>query len=217
MDRSDSSCLFSGNSGHSSIPIAADSSPKSTSLSFQDIEAIVKQVLSNSGTLSTALSVTSGTSSWFFDSACCNHMTSESTLFSTTASASHLPAIHTADGSSMHVSSVGHITTSHLSLPNTYLITKLALNLISIGQLCELSLTVLFSATGCIVQDPKTGQTLGIGRKHGRLYELISLRIPSQSTPPTPIASSAKGSLELWHSRLGHVSLSRLRPLASKI
>ena len=67
------------------------------------------------------------------------------------------------------------------------------------------------------MQDPKTGQTLGIGRKHGRLYELISLHIPSQLSPPSSHAASAstQSSLELWHSRLGHMSLSRLRPLAS--
>lgn len=85
-----------------------------------------KQVLSNSGTHhSTALSVTSGTSSWFFDSACCNHMTSDSTAFSSMSSNSHIPSIHTADGSHMPVSHVGHVSTSNLSLseiPISYLL-----------------------------------------------------------------------------------------------
>ena len=43
-----------------------------SSLTTADIEAIVQQVLSRT---STALSVTSGKQPWFFDTACCNHMT----------------------------------------------------------------------------------------------------------------------------------------------
>ena len=43
------------------------------------------------------------------------------------------------------------------------------------------------------------GQTLRIGRKHGSLYELISLRIPFEFSPPASIgaSTSAKGSIEL--------------------
>ena len=43
-----------------------------SSLTTADIEAVVQQVLSRT---STALSVTSGKQPWFFDTACCNHMT----------------------------------------------------------------------------------------------------------------------------------------------
>ena len=43
-----------------------------SSLTTADIEAIDQQVLSRT---STALSVTSGKQPWFFDTACCNHMT----------------------------------------------------------------------------------------------------------------------------------------------
>ena len=42
------------------------------SLTTADIEAVVHQVLFRT---STALSVTSGKQSWFFYTACCNHMT----------------------------------------------------------------------------------------------------------------------------------------------
>ena len=42
------------------------------SLTTVDIEAVVQQVLSR---ISTILFVTSGKQLWFFDTACCNHMT----------------------------------------------------------------------------------------------------------------------------------------------
>ena len=43
-----------------------------SSLTKADIEAVVQQVLFRT---STALSVTSGKQPWFFDTACCNHIT----------------------------------------------------------------------------------------------------------------------------------------------
>ncbi|KAG5542351.1 hypothetical protein RHGRI_022032 [Rhododendron griersonianum] len=126
-------------------------------LSFVFADILCKYgILSESGKNSTALSAATGTSSWFFDSACCNHMTSDSAIFSSKSHASHAPAIQTADGSHIHATHMGHISTSTISLSDTYLIPKLTLNLISVGQLCELGLNVIFSATGCHVQDPQT-------------------------------------------------------------
>ena len=43
-----------------------------SSLTTVDIESVIQQVLSRT---STALFVTSGKQPWFFDTACCNHMT----------------------------------------------------------------------------------------------------------------------------------------------
>ena len=83
------------------------------------------------------------------------------------------------NGSSMLVSHIGYVSVSNLSLSNTFLIPKLTLNLLSVGQLCELGLNVIITSSGCSVQDPKMGQTLGIGRKVGLLFELVNLHIPS--------------------------------------
>ncbi|KAH7845384.1 hypothetical protein Vadar_001385 [Vaccinium darrowii] len=187
-------------------------------VSKSDIKAIVKQVLLNSGTPpSTALSMTSGSSSWFFDSACCNHMTFDSTLFSSKSSTANTRVVHRANGSHMHVSHVGSVVTTNATLSDTYLILTLTLNLISVGQLCDLGLTITFSRTGCHVQDPQTGKILGIGRKTGRLFKLINLHLPPHLTSTVqPVASvSSNPSIGLWHSRLGHMSISRLRSLVS--
>lgn len=200
------------------LPLLLIISNYPSTIGADDIEAIVRQVLSSSGTPpSTALSVTTGCSSWFFDSSCCNHMTSDPNIFSSRTPASNILTIHTADGAPMHVTHTGLVSTFTLSLANTYLIPKLTLNPISIGQLCGLGLTVLFSSSGCLVQDPRMGTTLGISRKQGHLFELIHLRIPSHiSTPVRSAAStSTTSSLVLWHSRLGHVSFDHLRLLVS--
>ncbi|XP_010270824.1 PREDICTED: uncharacterized protein LOC104607033 [Nelumbo nucifera] len=98
----------------------------------------------------------------------------------------------------------GTISTPRLSLPNTFLVPQLSLNLISVGQLCELGLEIHFSSRGRTVQDPQTGKIIGTGRKVGRLFELSSLQLPSLVVA---ITSS------VWHARLGHISTSRLGSL----
>ena len=61
-----------------------------SSLTTADIEVIIQQVLSRT---SIALSVTSGKQSWFFDIACCNHMTTDESQFFDKAPLEHLITI----------------------------------------------------------------------------------------------------------------------------
>lgn len=176
----------------STIPFPPNTYPP---VSKSDIEAIIKQVLLNSGTPpSAALSMTSGSSSWFFDSACCNHMTFDSTIFSSNSSSANTHVLHTADGSHMHVSHVKSVVTTNATLFDTYLIPTLTLNLISVGQLCDLGLTITFSRTGCQVQDPQTGKILRIGCKTRRLFELINLHLSPHLTSTAQPAASVSSS-----------------------
>jgi hypothetical protein len=85
------------------------------------------------------------------------------------------PIIYTADSSHMSVSHIGTISSPDLTIPDTYLVSKLSLNLLSVGQFCELGLDLHFSNRGVDVQDPLMGKLLGTGRKIGRLFELCNL------------------------------------------
>uniref|UniRef100_A0A2N9HR29 Integrase catalytic domain-containing protein n=1 Tax=Fagus sylvatica TaxID=28930 RepID=A0A2N9HR29_FAGSY len=180
--------------------------------SIADLQALFSQVQALSSSASnSALSMTPGISSeWFLDSACCNHMTDNPHLTSA-HTPPVLPTITTADGS---VSHVGSISTPNLSISDVFCVPKLHLNLLSVGQLTELGLNLFFSSRGCLVQDSQTGQIVGSARKVGRLFELTSLHFPSSSVSAPVIAASA--SIELWHSRLGHVSLPRIQTLVSR-
>lgn len=200
--------------GLAAVASNEDSTVTSTPTTVGNLENLLKQILYASSSNSTALSTTSGNSPWLFDSGCCNHMTSQGSFFSTFLPDFNGPSIYTADGSQMQVSKCGKISTSTLTLPNTFFIPKLAFNLISVGQLCELGFELIFSANGCRVQDPQTGQTLGTGRKVGRLFELTSLHITSDHVSQL-CAASTTSALQLWHLRLGHASISKLRPLIS--
>jgi hypothetical protein len=183
--------------------------------SIADLQALFSQVQAPSSSASNpTLSVTPSISSeWFLDSACCNHMTDNPHLTSA-HTPPVLPTITTANGSAMTVSYVDSISTPNLSVSNVFCVPKLHLNLLSIGQLTELGLNLFFSFCGCLVQDSRTGQIVGTAHKVGRLFELTSLHFPSSSVSALVIATSA--SIELWHSRLGHVSLPRIQTLVSR-
>jgi hypothetical protein len=113
----------------------------------------------------------------------------------------------------MPVTHKGSISLSNLSLPYTYLIPKLSFNLISVGQLCDLGYELTFSSSGCRVQDPRTGQLIGTGCKTGRLFELTKLHVPQV---PNICAASKDTSIRLWHCRLAHSSIGKMRHLVSQ-
>ena len=88
-----------------------------SSFSMEDLQDIVNQVhLPTSSASNTALSTISGTSpTWLLDSVCCNHMTSSPIVVSSHTFTS-LPIIYTANGSPMHVSHLGNLSTPALSI-----------------------------------------------------------------------------------------------------
>ncbi|KAG9446566.1 hypothetical protein H6P81_012694 [Aristolochia fimbriata] len=184
----------------------------SSPLTAIDVQDMISKALSGLGqgtSYASALSAHSGKYSWIIHSGASCHMSSDLSLFvstSSSASASFSP-ICTADGSQLSVSSVGSICTpSGIRLSDVLYVPKLSLNLISVGQLCDLGFHVLFTSSGCQVQDPTSGKVLGTGRKVGRLFELEALDSLSRFPLNYSFTASYDSAFTLWHSRLGHVS-----------
>ena len=71
-------------------------------------------------------------------------MTLDESQFSDKAPLAHLISIYTADGTPMLVSHKGIISFPSLSLSDTCHIPKLSLSLLSVGQLFELGVDILF-------------------------------------------------------------------------
>ncbi|TYK03707.1 Retrovirus-related Pol polyprotein from transposon TNT 1-94 [Cucumis melo var. makuwa] len=138
-------------------------------------------------------------------------MTSNYSLMNTPSPTKSLPPIYVADGNCINITHMGIINTPSLNLPHTYCVPNLIFNLVSVGQLCDLGLTISLSSNGCQVQDPQTGQTIGTDRKVGRLFELLSLQVP----PPSISAPVTDSDTYQWHLRLGHASPEKLRHLIS--
>jgi hypothetical protein len=144
-------------------------------------------------------------------------MSLDSQLFSSVIPTTHVPLIQTANGSHISASHTGFVSTPTLSLSDTYLIPNLTLNFISVGQLCELGYDLWFGSSSCRVQDPRTNQVLGTGRRVRRMFELTSLHLPSTPTPPSSQVAHIASvfPLNLWHLRLCYVSVQKLRSLIS--
>ena len=135
----------------SSDPLVPIGPSLASSLTKADIKVVVQLVLSCTFI---ALSVTLSKQPWFFDTTCCNHMTPNESQFFDKTPLEHPITIYTTDGTPMPVSHKGTISSPCLSLSDTFHIPKLSLNLLSIAQLCELSIDLLFTNHGVDVQDP---------------------------------------------------------------
>ncbi len=184
-------------------------------LSSMELQKIITQAVQMAGnaSLSTTLSVLPGKSqTWLFDSACCNHMTPHSSLFSKLDPAPHPLNIHIADGSTIHRNSLGFVSTSNFSVLRVFYVHDLSYNLCSVGQLAELGYCLIFSYYGCIVQDSRTRQELGTGPRVGRMFPVNNLHLPPVAPASVAAATavvSSLPSLALWHSRLGHAPSTR--------
>ena len=131
-------------------PVSAQS--KSSDLTFtistDDLKNIIANVIHMVGnaSYSSSLSALSGMSpsSWLMDSACCNHMTPHSSLFSELKPTPHPLNIRTANGSTMFGHNIGSVSTSNLSVPGVFNVPNLSYNLFSVGQLAELGYRIIF-------------------------------------------------------------------------
>ncbi|RVX00672.1 Retrovirus-related Pol polyprotein from transposon TNT 1-94 [Vitis vinifera] len=169
----------------------SQSSGSTINLSSTELQEIIAQAVRMVGnaSLSTALSVLPGKSqTWLFDSACCNHMTPHSSLFTNLDPAPHPLNIHIADGSTMHGNSLGFVSTSTLSVPGVFHDPRT-------GQ--ELG-------TG-----PRVGRMFPVNNLHLPPVAPVSVAAATAAVSSLP-------SLALWHSRLGHAPSSRV-PLSKMV
>jgi len=77
----------------------------------------------------------------------------------------------------------------------------------------------MFSGSFCCVQDLQSQKLIGTGRRENGLHILDELKVSIAAATTVDLSSFrlslSSSSFYLWHSRLGHVSSSRLRFLAS--
>ena len=158
-------------------------------------------------------------SKWVLDSGASHHMSPDSLSFTSVSLSPSIP-IMTVDDTLMPLAGVGFIITPHLSFPNVYLISKLRLNLVFVGQLCGSGdYLVIFSSSFWCVQDLQSQKLIGTGYRENGLYILDELKVlvAATATATTTVdlssfrLSPSSSSFYLWHSRLGHVSSSHLR------
>ncbi|XP_010412595.1 PREDICTED: uncharacterized protein LOC104698916 [Camelina sativa] len=144
---------------------------------------------------------------WFFDSGCSRHMTeTKSNLQNIKKLKGGIVTF--GDGSNGYTQGKG--TTRDTELPplvNVYVVQGLRANLISISQLCDEGLTVMFTKIDCKAVD-ESGSVKLYGVRSGNncyMWQRNSFK-----------CFSAQGSLDLWHQRLGHMNVRNLTTLVNK-
>ena len=150
-------------SGQPMAPVSAQSqsSGSTFTISRDDLINIITNVICMVGNTSYSSSLSALSvmypSFWLMDSACCNHMTPHSSLFSELKPTPHPLNICTVNGSTMFSHNIGSVSTSNLSVPRVFNVPNLFYNLFSVGQLAELGYRIIFDYSECIMQDPRTG------------------------------------------------------------
>jgi hypothetical protein len=157
-------------------------------------------------------------SSWIIDSGSTDHMTHESSNFSSYNAHPSKRCVKTANGSSSAVSGVGSLPlTSSISLSTVLHVPHLSGKLLSISQITkELKCSVTFFDTHCVFQDLLTGTMIGLGRERDGLYYLdLNWHAKEDTGQVHQVvgSSTSEAQIWLWHRRLGHPSFRYLLKL----
>jgi histone deacetylase 1/2 len=148
---------------------------------------------------------------WYVDSGASDHITSELEKLTVRDKYRGHDQVHTAGGSGMPISSIGHSTfhthNKNLKLPNILHVPSASKNLISVHRLAsDNNILFEFHPNFFLIEDRITKKILHQGRCEGGLYPLVSSS--SRGRPHKQVFGVNKPSTSRWHSRLGHPSFS---------
>jgi hypothetical protein len=172
------------------------------------------------GSVVVATSSASAFPSWVLDSRASFHVTSDQSRLASTIPITEGASVQTVDGTLCHVTHKGSLSNPNFIVPDIFFVPELSmdLDLLSVSQITDHNCFVGFDDSSCFVQDRRTGDVIGTGRRRKsspRLYILNTLCLPSYHTSPAHVivASGPTASFTQWHHRLGHLCGSRLSTL----
>lgn len=176
--------------------------------------------------------------SWIIDSGASDHMTPHFHYLQQPSPVTHSPKINLPTGDTAIISHTGT-----LSLPSGLVLQKVLCvpffrhNLLSVQKLIQdNNCQVQFFPTYCVIMDSVTQQIRGVGKEKHGLYYLVTHNNPGNNLPPqssnthhtTSLQASSNtttssqiptpnvtNTMDLWHHRLGHAPVAKLKLIPS--
>jgi uncharacterized cupin superfamily protein len=152
---------------------------------------------------------------WYVDSGASNHMTSHGEWFRDTKDLKTSRFVETCDDTTHPITQIGKVPLSMQDGQTKYLkdvlhVPNITKNLVSVCQMGEQGLQVIFNPNGCFVEDMKNqGKLIAKGERNGRMFTL-DVNMPKVNSM---LFTHGKGARDIgiWHKQVGHVNFQRLK------
>lgn len=153
---------------------------------------------------------------WFLDSGCSNHMCGKREYFSE-FDEHFSDSVKLGNNSNMVVHGKGEIRLQINGvisiISGVFYIPELKNNLLSLGQLQEKGLSILFQQGQCKIYHPDKGLIMKSNMSANRMFILHAITLP---VAPTCFNTVTEDVAQLWHYKFGHLSFKGLRTLQQK-
>lgn len=164
---------------------------------------------------------------WIIDTGASDHMRGNRNLFTDLRKLKKEMKVGLPDGTLRNVKEIGTVYIQPgIKLENYLLVPEFRQNLLSVSKLLEKDkLKIIFDKNGCLIQDLTSDEKIASGRVEDGLYKLEDLKIRRSFNACNKIDAlssetlsrrdcNVAESLSVLHSRLGHISLSKMKDLS---
>lgn len=159
---------------------------------------------------------------WIVDSGASQHMTGSEELLCNIKEGKG-QSVTFGNNESVEISGIGTIAPFHSSenpsstFPNSdaYFIPSMEKSLLSVSKLDKQQMSVLFKNGKCIISD-KNDQIVAVAYEDQGLYKLDANNITLDSAYSGSMVTISLSKMQLWHQRLGHLSLDNLKQMMNK-
>jgi len=152
-------------------------------------------------------------SMWYLDSGCSRHMTGDAKKFS---KISYKASGHVTYGDNNRgkILGVGKVTSSSSTvIENVLLVEGLKHNLLSISQLCDKGLKVIFESNHCLICCASSNEVVFVGKIIQNIY---MVDFENSDFKSILCLFAKKDDPWVWHKRLAHIHMAHLNKLAKK-
>lgn len=170
---------------------------------------------------------------WILDTGASDHMTPHSKAMLNVKLINFLPKITLPNGNSSDITQIGQVKlNSGIVLKDVLCVPSFKFSLLSIPKLTkDNNCVAIFFPKLCVLQDLTTRKVLGLGKKIAGLYHLLNVPMDSVDERIREMVDSHISSglfscsagiynkavcpnmFSLWHHRLGHLSVSRMKQI----